>query len=280
MGFFSAASNAIGTQITNDTNEKIAYENRNLSTEQFNQQMAFSREQYEYQKQMDDYNKALQQKVFEREDTALSRLKNDARNAGISPLAALSASGSPASSASISSGASTAQPGIPSYGQPNIQAPDFSSLANIIPNMVSIAKGVQEVKGMRLNNELSAKLQLPQIVSAYNQVFRENSELRSLLSDENFKRYYGITDSMTDKERIARVVMRDVFGISNSYPGNWNESDDYNGEELRKKFSDVQQFGAFTNKADGKAASDAVIKYLMSILSQIDVDPSLLNPKY
>lgn len=66
--FRNGESNDVARE-TNETNYKIAQEN-----------LAFQRENLEYQK-------ALQQQIFDREDSAYQRTVNDMRSAGLSPLA-------------------------------------------------------------------------------------------------------------------------------------------------------------------------------------------------
>lgn len=65
---------------TNEVNAQIAEENLKYQKEWNEQQMNFQRENR-------DYQRALQQQIFAREDSAYQRTVNDMRAAGISPLA-------------------------------------------------------------------------------------------------------------------------------------------------------------------------------------------------
>ena len=78
--FINGAMNLGSTIVTNQFNERIA-----------NQNLKFQKENLEYQKD-------LQQQIFEREDTAYQRKVNDLIAAGINPAVAASGSGSNAGS--------------------------------------------------------------------------------------------------------------------------------------------------------------------------------------
>lgn len=71
----STATNVWTNWYTNETNKNIA-----------NQNLKFQRENL-------DYQKALQQKIFQREDTAMSRKMADYRAAGLNPFAAVEGGG-------------------------------------------------------------------------------------------------------------------------------------------------------------------------------------------
>ena len=85
-------------------------------------QDAWEREQY---LQNQDYNKALQQTIFDREDTALQRAKEDAINGGFSPLVALGNTANAGAVVSMSSA-----PGSSSVGSPTGSGASASFSAN------------------------------------------------------------------------------------------------------------------------------------------------------
>lgn len=73
-----------------------------------------------------DYTRSLQQTIFEREDTALQRAKEDAVNAGFSPLTAVGNA--------LGAGQVVSTPSAPSSmvsnNQANLSTPDFSSIGS------------------------------------------------------------------------------------------------------------------------------------------------------
>lgn len=83
-------TNISNQQIASDTNKINAQiqADVNASNERIaNQNLQFQKENFEYQKQ-------LQQQLFEREDTSYQRTVNDMRNSGLSPLTMQSTNGS------------------------------------------------------------------------------------------------------------------------------------------------------------------------------------------
>lgn len=111
-----ASSNRKSVQETNQANKEINEEN-----------LAFQREQFDYQKQ-------LNQLQMEREDTAFSRLASDAQKNGINPMALAGSSG-----ASTSPLSSTSFGGVSANQIPNIQQ------NNIVGDAISNAVGVSNM---------------------------------------------------------------------------------------------------------------------------------------
>ena len=134
--------------------EETAY-NREKAEKEQAYQHSFAENERAYQRQwaqeQRDYNRALQQQIFEREDTAISRQANELSKLGINPLSAnmnglgagsvVSSTSSGASSAPISSMPSSSSRGNSSPAQINYQQQlyDFSNIINAIS---SVAQGV------------------------------------------------------------------------------------------------------------------------------------------
>lgn len=82
----SGLFNLKATDMANKSNESIVSDTNAMNLDIANQNLAFQRENL-------DYQKALQQQIFEREDTAYERTVEDMRNAGLSPLSMQSTNG-------------------------------------------------------------------------------------------------------------------------------------------------------------------------------------------
>lgn len=81
------ASNEALTRETNSQNLQIAQETNNLNRDIANENLQFQKDKL-------DYDKALQQQIFDREDTSYQRTVDDMRKAGLSPLTMNSTNGS------------------------------------------------------------------------------------------------------------------------------------------------------------------------------------------
>ena len=114
--FIGGAMNLGSTIVTNQSNDKIA-----------NQNLALQKENLEYQK-------ALQQQIFEREDTAYQRKVNDLIAAGINPAVAATGSGSNAGSI-----VNTQAP----HNDMKYQAPQFN-----IGSIIDTLKSLKQIKSI------------------------------------------------------------------------------------------------------------------------------------
>lgn len=190
-------------QAENQTNQNAW--TREFSEKQYEENMAFQREQYEYAK-------GLQAQQWNREDTAIQRQVADARAAGVSPLANMQGSSSSLGSASVGGVAGQAPVlTAPSYGNP------FADLMQGI-------SAIQDIKGKKLSNEASQlgvdfqrannKFALAQ--NLYKTI-SDSTVLENLMRDNEFKQYYGITDSMEKEQKIWQVIKRELFSKQTSY---------------------------------------------------------------
>lgn len=236
MSFIGSAiettGNMASTAANNIVNYEIASQNResqeemndqNLSEQrrQFDTNYGFQREQYEYQKQ-------LQQEEWQREDSAIQRQVADARLAGISPLANMQGASSSLGSTSVGGIAPTASP-LPA---PQLNTKfDFGQIGSFIMNGM---RSYEELKRMRLENSAIAESNdFNEFANRYRkaeQIFDTLSKsqvLENLLRDSDFKRYYGITDSMTKEQQVMQVIKRDLLNKPTSYAGDANGMKDY-----------------------------------------------------
>lgn len=150
FGFGSAALSAFSSGMTNATNESIA--NQNLASQEKWNQIQF------------DYNKELQQKLFDRADTAFIQQASQLSKLGINPV------GSQLGGTQVG----TAIPQSVTAPQKNFQAiaPDFSSL-NSMSGMLSALDGFQTNDVNRDVMRQTAK---------YNAALTQEKELQNLIT--------------------------------------------------------------------------------------------------
>ena len=134
-------------------NERSYQRAQAANEEAYNRSFAENERAYQRQwaQEQRDYNRALQQQIFEREDTAISRQANELSKLGINPLSAnmnglgagsvVSSSPSGTSSAPSSVNASSSGHGVSSPAQLHYEQKlyDFSHIVNAIS---SVAQGV------------------------------------------------------------------------------------------------------------------------------------------
>ena len=181
-GLAQSAASVINTNKTNASNEYINSQN-----------LQFQRENL-------DYQKALQQRIFEREDSSYQRTVNDMRLAGLSPLSMNGTNG--AGEAIATTPLNAGQP-----NQYNYQAPTFD-----LPNFVQLAQQYQmnqeEIRSKRLDNDMKE--------DTYDtSLFQQRFDLISKYYDsldkqrkEEFNRFFGINSNMSPDERKMQIYGR------------------------------------------------------------------------
>lgn len=260
-GLFDARN----TDKTNQANKDIA-----------NQNLAFQRENLEYQK-------ALQQQVFEREDTAYQRTVDDMRAAGLSPLSMQSTNG--------------AGEAIQTEALNNgYQAQKRDSAQYYMQGALSIAESLQQIADREVKrDELRMQQQKATADIAFtnaqtSRLLKENSWLDHFLQlDFDAKHYsnqrsqlgvindildtqargrrdvyesgFGLVDGMTPDERKAAILSR-ALGLTDGLTSDtfhngetWknNASTERNGKELLSGMQSV--YGAM---AIGSALKDVL----------------------
>lgn len=116
--------------------------NRQWAQDERNYQRAFAADERAYQRQwaqeQRDYNRALQQQIFEREDTAISRQVNELSKLGINPLSAnMNGLGAGSVVSSSPSGVSSSASGV---GSPTTSTPSSSGRGNSSPAQLNYQK--------------------------------------------------------------------------------------------------------------------------------------------
>lgn len=186
---------------TNKTNKEIAKEN-----------LGYQYENLEYQK-------ALQQKTFEREDTANQRAVNDMRAAGLSPLSQFN---NPSSAGAIIPTEAPQNGYQPQTYNSTRQAERIANL-QLASEIISSANDINQksYQNQMLEEEIRAKKMQNNVYEQTQQDTINRSKIAALMDDENLRkrvydrRYmelYGIHDSDSREERIAKVLLHTISG--------------------------------------------------------------------
>lgn len=186
------AANAASVQQANETNYKIAQEN-----------LGFQRELF-------DYNKLLQQRIFDREDSAYQRTVADMRKAGLSPLMMNGTNGA---------GEAIAQTALNNGYQ--AQASQYQGYQNkyydlpILQTIMGFASGFQNLQaGSYANQRMAAESKYysdnARLDNAQKQAALISQTYHNMDSarKEEFNKYYGIHDGMSQEEIYAAIITK------------------------------------------------------------------------
>lgn len=202
MGGKSDAEATIeATRDTNKTNEKIAEQN-----------LGYQYENLEYQK-------ALQQKTFEREDTANQRAVNDMRAAGLSPLSQFNNASQSGAIIPTEAMHNDYQRQTPAMTRNAERIANLQLASNIINSVNDInqkqyqnAMLEQEIRGKKLQNDVYERTQEDTVNRAKIASLMDNEDLRKRVYDRRYMELYGIHDSDSREERIAKVLLHTISG--------------------------------------------------------------------
>lgn len=204
---------------TNEVNQNIA-----------NQNLGFQRENLEYEK-------ALQQKIFEREDTSYQRTVNDMRMAGLNPLSMQGTNGAgdviqtePLNNTYQHSDTSNLQAISQIFDVINqvSNTRNNASLQQSQANLINAQAENQRIKNLFENDLLSSTLESSNLKNVGQKFANERSNI-AWLNDQanlNFNTMYGLTDNMPDMVKLSALMSGkkvydrefvDFFGNSNKY---------------------------------------------------------------
>lgn len=232
-----------GTDMTNQANKEIADSTNATNAAIAEQNLGFQREVL-------DYQKGLQERIFNREDTAYQRTVSDMRAAGISPLAMQGANGA-GEAIAVSPMHNSFQAQGYDYKSP---LSTFAELAKFDPlgslsTLMQIQGSMEDLNTKKLNNELLAKTlnyKVGMDEFAYNDASR--------LNDWNSK--FGVAGSMTDSERFANYLIHNDEVVKL-----FNQSLD----KLKPNFN-------FNFSNPFKVASDKVSDVVSNVASKVSTD--------
>lgn len=211
-GMFSSSN----TDKANQAQKDISDETNATNLEIANQNLAFQRENL-------DYQKALQQQIFEREDTAYQRTVNDMRSAGLSPLSMQNTNGSGEAIQTQALNNSFQKQGYDVLRQSafedlgNSLLNTASSISQIDSLRAQAKKTEAEADNIKIQNDYSALLLEEQLKKARQDYLSGNVGLQSAYLDfynkgrkTDYDTHFGLVDNMSDAERSAHILARSL----------------------------------------------------------------------
>lgn len=217
-------SNERSVASTNEANLQIARETNETNKGIAEQNLGFQRENLEYQK-------ALQQEIFNREDTAYQRTKADMLSAGLNPLSMQGTNGAgEAIATSPLNNDYQAQQSAPmqavQYQKANTMMSPLQGILNMVQASSSIAGTIGSLAQQGVQRDLIRaqinRQNLENLVYARQHGIKDNVITNPYGWDDNQLREYnhkveaGKYDSDSNPERIATAILEALNGRYNS----------------------------------------------------------------
>lgn len=213
-----------------ESNEKIASDN------------------LDYQRENLDYQKALQERLFQREDTNIQRQVADARAAGVSPLA-IGLQGGSAGTA-IETQALNNSNHVDMMSGMTTDAQKAAMLINAISSVSSTISQVQGITRQKLENEYLQRTLDSRVNYQYGTEILQSYERADARTKAYYNQLYGIHSGMSDTEKKIRLLkgalgldsgLRDYNG--NVYPPSDVRDNIHSQGSYTKR---DKQYGAYT----------------------------------
>lgn len=208
---------------TNATNKAIADQN-----------LAFQRENF-------DYTKALQQKIFDREDSSYQRTVADMRAAGMSPL--------------VMNGTNSAGEAIATTPMNNqyqhTQPLDYKSPFDALNGITNIISNRESLRTQRLQNDYLQKTLDDRVAQQRAQTLASSYNSLDASRKEQVNKYFGINSSMSEKERYACIISKILGNPLINSDGSPNQNFDINS--LLKSLKNYRTQYGLENIADALA---------------------------
>lgn len=186
-------------KLDRESNERIQEKNRE-SQEYINQtNLDFQRENLAYQK-------ATQQQIFDREDTAYQRTVNDMRAAGLSPL---TMNGTNGAGEAIQTSALDAGDAYREEGLFN-RVDEFNSKMAVLKNAADTLKDIfalpGQLKSVQLDNEYKSKSMNTRLTSARLAELAQAYDISDKARKDAFDSFFGTNSSMSQAERVGMML--------------------------------------------------------------------------
>lgn len=255
-----------------DTNQA----NRDIATQTNETNKAIATENLAYQRELQEYQKALQQQIFEREDTAYQRTKADMLKAGLNPLTMQGTNGAGEAIAMTPlTNSFQAQMGTPMQAHQANKANSMGSIASIAPQILSVLQGVNSLKYGQLSRDSIAlendrksienyilarkygidyanyngskygdryKMYIPNDTKTEIMTDRDYWEASDLQREKRHKVEIDRYDSDTDFEKILTAL--DDWILNGRAKGQWNK--------IKEQFPTLQLFEDFLTRKSHK----------------------------
>lgn len=197
---------------TNATNKAIADQN-----------LGFQRENL-------DYTKALQQQIFNRQDSSYQRTVADMRAAGMSPLIMNGTNGA---------GEALATTAMNNQYQ-HTQPLDYKSPFEAFNGIANILQTREAIRSQRLQNEYAEKTMDYRVNMARCQALASSYDSLDSARKEKLNKYFGINSGMSEKERLACIISKVLgYPLVNS-EGAYNE--DFTSDSLDKLLGFMKKY--------------------------------------
>lgn len=257
-----AATSIFGSIIGNTLNRRSQNQNHALAREALDAQKAqqqWANEQYIEQR---DYDRALQQQIFQREDTAIQRAVNDATDAGFSPLAAL---GMPAGAGQVISGNSA--PGNMVQNNQFATA-DMSSIGR---DMTSAMSMVQTALAQKSQQEVNLLMQEVDLADKAKEAGLERIH-EAIQNDLNRDLQQRMHDAEMQEKLYSRLssdkLQRELQNALLKHQSDMQQSDQAHQKDMLKSQQDFASSNA-NNQGSGRGLHD-VFNDIINVVAQGD----------
>lgn len=171
------------------------------------QQKETADENLDFQKEQFEYEKDMQQKIMDREDTAIQRQRNDSLAAGISPLAGMTGSES-SGAAGIAVNTPQKQNTTPPLAQLLTGIGTLSSMVDLVAKVQNMNASTDYVQSQTVGRDQANAFDWATIDERIQQ-----TQLQNLLSREDLssKQLQGKFDAETYQDRVNAVKLSNMI---------------------------------------------------------------------